>query len=133
MMAADTTTQAPTLDLFDGTGITGAEDLGQLEDLGYPDAVDETVGRSGYLSNWTEDECLLTSENDAGGEAAEFDRYYFPTDDEAHVLVDMLSGGSTVEIANQEADRMVALKREWCEARGVKYIVWIDPLLQNFS
>jgi hypothetical protein len=134
MMSADTST-SPKVDLFVGTGITVAEDhpIGRPEDLGYPDAISDMVGRAAFLSPWTEDGCVLPGEDDEDGEAATFDRYYFATDGEEPVLVDELPGGSAVEVAEQETARHVAVKRAWCKARGVEYIVHIDPLLAAWS
>jgi hypothetical protein len=137
----DTMIEAPKLDLFDGTGIAGGEDQGdapgQLGDVGWPDAISDEVGRPGYLSNYLVDECLLPAEGneecllstdrDDRSEPALFDRYYFPGGAGGEpVLVDMLPGGSEVERAAQEAEKRVALKREWCEARGVTYKVVVD-------
>jgi len=44
-----------------------------------------------------------------------------------------LPGGSQWEVAQQEAERQTAVKRKWCEARGIRYIVHVDPLPRQFS
>jgi hypothetical protein len=120
-------TDAP-VDLFEGTPIVASEEPlavigrladagepGTIVDAGQPDAISEAVGRPGYLSPYTEPECLLA------GEPAEFDRYYFPTGDGGPVYVDTVSGG--LERADQEAEKRVAAKKEWSEKRGVEYMV----------
>ena len=61
---------------------------------------------------------------DDGREAAEFDRYYFPTGNERAVYVDTVPDG--LERAHQEAEKQVALKRKWCKRRGVKYIAFVE-------
>jgi hypothetical protein len=127
MAPRDATVEAPKIDLFGGTGIAGGEDgsddvPGQLDDLGWPDTISEEVGRTGYLGEHTPDECLLST-----GEPGEFDRYYFPDEDGGEpVLVDIILGGSEVECAAQEAEKRVALKRDWCSAHGMTYKVIID-------
>ncbi|MGA2164350.1 MAG: hypothetical protein ABSH36_07765 [Solirubrobacteraceae bacterium] len=89
-----------------------------------PDSVSETVGRPGYVEDHVEDECVVPSDDVEGrDEPAVFDRYYFPVDGAEPVLVDLLSVGSDVERREQEAWKHVALKRRWCEARGVRYEV----------
>ena len=135
LMRAGTSTEAPKVDLLGAAGITAVEDhpIGQAEDLGYPDEISDMVGRAAYLANWTADECLLPSEDGERDEAAVFDRYYFAAHDAAPVVVDELPGGSSAEVAQQEAQRHVARKRAWCKARGVKYVVHVDPLLAAFS
>jgi hypothetical protein len=73
----------------------GASDA--ISDAGQPDEISEAVGRAGYLGPYTEAE-LATG----GHEAAQFDRYYFPTGDEQAVFADTVPGG--VERAHQEAE-----------------------------
>jgi hypothetical protein len=122
---------ATEVDLFEGTPITDGEEPlavigrladagepGTITDAGQPDAIDEAVGRPGYVSPYSEPECPLT------GEPAVFDRYYFPAGDEGPVYVDTVSGG--LERADQEADRRVAAKRRWAEQRGVEYMVVVE-------
>ena len=118
-------TDAPKVNLFDGTGIADGAVIGQLQDdgqpdairdAGQPDAISEAVGRAGYLSRYTE-------AFDDGHEAV-FDRYYFPTGDERAVFVDTVSGG--LERARHEAAKQVARKREWCKKRGVTYMVVVE-------
>jgi hypothetical protein len=125
---APASTDAPKVNLFDGTGIADGALIGRLEDagqpdaiidVGQPDAISEAVGRAGYLSPYTEAECLLASD-----EAAVFDRYYFPTGDEKAVFVDTVTGG--LERAHQEAEKAVAIKRKWCKAQGVTYMVVVE-------
>ena len=53
-----------------------------------------------------------------------FDRYYFPTGDGKAVFVDTVPDG--LERARHEAEKQVAAKREWCEARGAKYLVVVE-------
>lgn len=127
-------TEAPRADLFDGTPITSGDaqaPIGRLvgdgmpdtiTDAGIPDAISAAVGRPGYLSPYTETECVLAV--DDRHEAAEFDRYYFPTAEQKAVLVDTVSGG--LERARQEAEKQVAVKRQWCKKRGVKYMVVVE-------
>jgi hypothetical protein len=122
------------VDLFAGTGISAAEDypIGQAEALDELDEISALVGRGTYLANWTADECVVPDQ-DGRDEAAEFDRFYPASPEGPAVLVDMLGGGSKVEVAQQEADKQVKLRRDWCEARGVEYIAHVDPLLRAFS
>jgi hypothetical protein len=124
-------TDAPKVNLFDGTGIADGAGIGQLQDagqpdaisdVGQPDAISEAVGRAGYLSPYTEAECLLASD-----EAAVFDRYYFPTGDETAVFVDTVPGG--LEREHQEAEKQVAAKRKWCNKQGVTYMVVIEDVV----
>lgn len=129
-------TANPETDLFQGTGITAAGGcpISQAEDIGEVDAISELVGgRVAYLESWTAEDCLLPAHENERAEARQFDRYYFASDGQEAVLVDALPGGSEVEVAQQEADRQVALKRKWAEGRGVRYIVFVDPLLAAFS
>jgi hypothetical protein len=128
-------TDAATVDLFEGTPITaGDEPLaaigrladagepGTIADAGQPDAISETVGRPGYLSPYTEPECLLAVEHRR--EPAVFDRYYFSTGEGGPVYVDTVPGGR--ERASQEAEKHVAAKRAWCKKRGAKYVVFVE-------
>jgi hypothetical protein len=39
----------------------------------------------------------------------------------------------TLAIDQGEAENQVALKHEWCKARGVAYMVHVDLLLREFS
>ena len=98
--------------------LADAGESGTISDAGQPDAIDEAVGRPGYLSPYTEPECLLADE------PAVFDRYYFPTGDEAAVYVDTVSGG--LERADQGTAKRVAAKRRWAEQQGVEYMVVIE-------
>jgi hypothetical protein len=118
----------PKVNLFDGTGIADGAVIGQRQDAGQPDAISdagqpdpisEAVGRAGYLSPYTEAECLLASD-----EAAVFDRYYFPTGDEKAVYVDTVPEG--LERARQEAEKQVAAKRKWCKKQDVTYMVVVE-------
>ena len=127
---APANTDASKVNLFDGTGIADGAGIGRLEgapgqpdairDAGQPDAISEAVGRTGYLSPYTE----ANLASDDGREAAEFDRYYFPTGNERAVYVDTVPDG--LERAHQEAEKQVALKRKWCKRRGVKYIAFVE-------
>jgi len=102
-------------------------------DITASDPVSEQVGRPGHLVDLTVDACLIPSDR-GGTEPAVFDRCYYRGDDgEEQVLVDTLSGGSEYEVSQQEAEKHVALKREWCEAQGIRYLVHIDGLLAAFS
>jgi hypothetical protein len=123
MNTTDTLTNAPPLDLHAH---------GEIVDIGGGDPVDAMVGRSGYLANVKVDDCLPPTGRGPRDEAV-FDRIYFPADGKEQVLVDTLSGGSAAEVASEEASKEVARKREWAEANGVKYIVYIDPTLSDFS
>jgi hypothetical protein len=123
---APASTDAPKVNLFDGTGIADGALIGRLEDAGQPDtisdagqpdAISEAVGRAGYLSPYTE-------AFDDGHEAAVFDRYYFPTGDETAVFVDAVPDG--LERARHEAEKQVAVKRKWCKKRGVTYMVVVE-------
>ena len=118
-------TDAPKVNLFDGTGIADGAVIGQLQDdgqpdairdAGQPDAISEAVGRAGYLSPYT----VAFDES----EVAEFDRYYFPTGDETAVYVDTVPDG--LERARHEAEKQVAIKRKWCKKRGVEYMVVVE-------
>jgi hypothetical protein len=80
------------------------------------------VGRPGYLSPYTETECVLAV--DDGHEAAVFDRYYLPTAEQKAVFVDTVSSG--LERARQEAEKQVAAKRQRCKKRGAKYMVVVE-------
>jgi hypothetical protein len=118
-------TDAPKVNLFDGTGIDGArigrlEDDGQpgaIRDAGQPDAISEAVGRPGYLYPYE----VAVDDRD---EAFVFERYYFPTGDGKAVYVDTVPGG--IERARQEAEKQVASKRKWCKKRGVEYMVVVE-------
>jgi hypothetical protein len=121
-------TDAPKVNLFDGTGIADGAVIGRLEDdaqpdtirdAGQPDAISEAVGRAGYLSRYTE-------AFDDGHEAV-FDRYYFPTGGEQAVFVDTVPGG--LERARHEAEKQVAMKRKWCRQHGVKYMVVVEDVV----
>jgi hypothetical protein len=117
-------TDAPQVDLFQGTPITDGEEPlavigrladagepGTISDAGQPDAISEAVGRPGYVSPYTEAEW-------------EFDRYYFATGGGKAVYVDTVTGG--LERAHQEADKRAAANRRWAEQRGVKYMVVVE-------
>jgi hypothetical protein len=130
-------TEAPKVDLFDGTGITSSDNglgvVGHTEDAHLPDAISDDVGRPGYISLYTEHECLLpldptVSENNH--QPAVFDRYYFAAGDAEPVFVDTVPGGP--ERAEQEAKKHIAVKRRWCKKRGAKYIVRIDDATTYF-
>ena len=119
-------TDAPKVNLFDGTGIADGAVIGRLEDAGQadaisdagqPDAISEAVGRPGYLYPYE----VAVDDRD---EAFVFERYYFPTGDEKAVFVDTVPGG--LERARHEADKQVALKRKWCEKQGVTYMVVVE-------
>jgi hypothetical protein len=124
-------TDAPKVNLFDGTGIADGVVIGQLQDAGQadaisdagqPDAISEAVGRAGYLSPYTEAE-LATD----GHEAGVFDRYYFPTGCEKAVYVDTVPDG--LERARHEAEKQVAIKRKWCKKLGVTYTVVVEDVV----
>jgi hypothetical protein len=120
----DTLTNAPPLELTDHR---------EMVDLAGGDPVSEMVGRPGYLSDLTVEGCLVPSSKLGEREAAVFSRSYYPVDGEERVLVDTLSGGSKAEVAEQEAAAQVERKRSWCKATGIRYIVFIDPTLSDFS
>jgi len=116
---------------FLNTGLAGDERepvTGQLDDDNGLDPISDGIGRDGFIANHTIAGCLVPGEN--GPEAAEVDRYYFlpEGEDGEAVLVDVLPGGSEREVAAQEAERHVDLKRQWCEAHGLAYRVEVDML-----
>ncbi len=127
MAPAGTITEAPRVNLFDGTGIVADGDegvqLGELHALGWPDKISDEIGRPGYIEGYVLDGCLVPAEDNREREPAVFDRYYYTDDGHAPVLVDVLSGGSDLDCEMQEAEKHVALKRKWCKARGMTYKV----------
>ena len=123
-------TDAPKVNLFDGTGIADGAVIGRLEDdaqpdtirdAGQPDAISEAVGRAGYLYPY---EVAVDDDRD---EAFVFERYYFPTGEEEAVFVDTVTGG--IERAEKEAEKRIAAKRAWCKKQGVKYMVVVEDVV----
>jgi hypothetical protein len=118
-------------DLFGGTGLTDVDAplavFGRLQgdgqpdpiaNAGVPDAIDQAVGRSGYLAPHTEADCLVDDE------PATFDRYYFPTGDGKAVYVDTVR--DSLERGHDEAEKQVAAKRKWSKTQGLKYLVVVE-------
>jgi hypothetical protein len=125
-MPETVTDEAPKVDLLADRGIVTDDVMGELRDVEYLDGVSDTVGQRGYLSPYTAEDCLLPAASDSEQRpAATFDRYYFPTDDgQEQVLVDVVLAGAARD--EQEAAKHVAIKRDWCKARGMKYLVVLD-------
>jgi hypothetical protein len=109
------------------------EDHKKIEDLGGGDPVSAIVGREGYLTNVQVEDALLPPTGRGPREPAVFDRCYYESAGEPRVLVDVCSGGSAAEVAEQAAAAQVERKREWADANGIKYIVHVDQTLSEYS
>lgn len=83
--------------------------LGQLRPVDQLDGVSDTIRQRGYLTPYTTGEWT-------------FDRYFF----EDPTLVDVVLAGAPRD--EQEAQKRVAEKRDWCKARGARYLVVVDEL-----
>lgn len=131
-------------DLFEGKPLPTDTELVLGEDM-YGDEPDENdsrprpqgdpislaVGSPGHMVNHMVHECYETFESGATTEPEEFDRYYFPPQEDGYdgpapVLIDILAGDTQEDLIQERIDKHVEFKTRWCAERGIRYVVLAD-------
>jgi len=134
LLGGGTLSVKPGATLVDGYDFFDGDDA-DPDDSSYSDPGDpisQAVGTPGFMSNHVVGECVQHLAEGATTEPEEFDRYYFPPqeipnyDGPAPLLIDVLTGLTPEEMAQEQEDKHTAFKADWCRSHGVRYVVLSD-------